>query len=230
VRDEEIDDILKRAGATPHDVDPTVLDRIRGSIRTSMHPVRPLAPPMAFAAGLVAICAVVALAGAARLGLAGVQHLSALQRALVFPALAIFLFLAATSYVAERIPGQPRRVAPGRLLAIGSLALIGVFAIMFRDYGADRFMKLGIACLTAGLLNAAPAAFAIWFLLRRGFAVSPAASGLAAGTLAGLAGILMLELHCPNFEAPHVMLWHTSVLWVAGAAGAVIPYLIRKRT
>jgi hypothetical protein len=31
----------------------------------------------------------------------------------------------------------------------------------------------------------------------------------------------MLELHCANFEAPHVMLWHTAVIWVAAAAGAL---------
>jgi hypothetical protein len=228
VRDEEIDDILKREGATPPDVDATVLDRIRGSIRTSMQPVRRLPPPIALAAGLVAICAAVALGGAARLGLAGVQHLSTLQRALIFPTLATLLWLAAVTYVAERIPGQRRRVAPGPLLAIGSLALIGVFGIMFQNYGADRFLKQGITCLNAGLLHAAPTALAIWFLLRRGFAVNPAASGLAAGTLAGLAGVLMLELHCANFEAPHVMLWHTAVLWVAGAVGAMIPYLLRK--
>jgi hypothetical protein len=228
VRNDEIDNILRQAGAAPHEVDPRVLEGIRGSIRPSMHPVRPLPSPMALTIGLFAICSAVPLAGAVRLGLFGLQHLSTFQRALIFPALAIFLWLAALSYIAERIPGQPQRVAPNRLLAIGSLGLIAVFAILFRDYGTERFLSQGVTCLTAGLLHAVPATLAIWVLLRRGFAVNPAASGLAAGMLAGLAGVSMLELHCANFEAPHVMVWHTAVLWVAGAAGAITPSLFRK--
>jgi hypothetical protein len=40
------------------------------------------------------------------------------------------------------------------------------------------------------------------------------------GTLAGLAGLTMLELHCANFQVLHVMLWHTAVMPVSGASGA----------
>jgi hypothetical protein len=93
---------------------------------------------------------------------------------------------------------------------------------MFRDYRTDRFVPQGIACLTAGLLHAIPTALASWWLLRRGFAVNSVAAGLVAGTLAGLAGLTMLELHCANFQALHVMLWHTAVLVVSGAAGALL--------
>jgi hypothetical protein len=106
-------------------------------------------------------------------------------------------------------------------MALGSLALIAVFAILFRDYGTERFLPQGMTCLIAGLAHAIPAALAAWLLLRRGFAVDPVSAGVASGTLAGLAGVLMLELHCANFEAPHVMLWHTAVIWVAAAAGAL---------
>jgi hypothetical protein len=170
---------------------------------------------------LVAIGAVVAATGAARLGLAGFQHLSAFQRMLIFPALAILLWIAAEACVAERIPGYRRRIAPGRLLGIGSLILIAVFAALFADYHTERFVAQGMTCLVAGLAHAIPAGIATWLVVRRGFAVNPASAGLAAGTLAGLAGLSMLELHCANFEAPHVMLWHTAVIWVAAAVGAL---------
>jgi hypothetical protein len=50
-----------------------------------------------------------------------------------------------------------------------------------------------------------------------------------AGTLAGLAGVTMLELHCPNFEALHVMLWHTAVVPASGAAGALLGWLRNRR-
>jgi hypothetical protein len=66
---------------------------------------------------------------------------------------------------------------------------------------------------------AVPASLASWLILRRGFFVNSAAGGFAKGTLSGLAGIMMLELHCANFEAPHVMVWHIAVLPICGAAG-----------
>jgi len=53
-------------------------------------------------------------------------------------------------------------------------------------------------------------------------------AGLARGALAGLAGVGMLELHCPNFEAPHVMVWHTAVLPLSAAAGALLAWSSRS--
>ena len=46
-------------------------------------------------------------------------------------------------------------------------------------------------------------------------------AGLAAGTLAGLAGVIALELHCPNFRAMHVMVWHTIVILVSASLGGL---------
>ena len=229
MRDREIDEILRQAGQAPHDVDPALLDRVARSIGSSLRPVRPLPPAWVLAGGLVLICVAVALAGAARSGFYGIQKLSVLEGTLIFPALAILMWLAATACVTEMIPGSRRRVAPGYLLGAGSLALLAVFAVLFRDYRTDRFVSQGVACLTAGLLHAIPTALASWFLLRRGFAVNPVASGLVAGTLAGLAGVTMLELHCANFQALHVMLWHTAVMPVSGAAGALLAWAARLR-
>ncbi len=222
MRDSEIDEILEQAGQVPHDVAPALLDRVAGSIGPSLGPVRPLPPAWVLAGGLVLICAAVALAGAARLGLYGIQKLSAFERALIFPALAVLIWLAATACVSEMIPGSRRRVAPGALVWAGSLTLAAVFAVLFHDYRTDHFVSQGVACLTAGLLHAIPAGLASWLLLRRGFAVNSVAAGLMAGALAGLAGVTMLELHCPNFEAPHVMLWHTAVMPISAAAGALL--------
>ena len=229
MRDGEIDEILKQAAQAPHDVDPAVLERVARSIGSSLRPVRPLPPAWVLAGGLVLICAFVALAGAARLGLYGMQRLSVLERALIFPALCILIWLAATACVSEIIPGSRRRVAPGFLLGAGSLALLAVFTVLFRDYRTDRFVSQGVACLTAGLLHAIPAALASWLILRRGFAVNSVAAGLAVGTLAGLAGVTMLELHCANFQALHVMLWHTAVVPLSGAAGALLSFAGRPR-
>jgi len=222
VRDREIDEILRQAAQVPHDVGPALLDRIAGSIGSSLRPVRPLPPGWVLAGGLILICAAVALAGASRLGFYGIQKMSAWERALVFPALGIVLWLAAAACIGEMVPGARRRVSPGFLLGAGSLAVLAVFAILFHDYRTDHFVSQGMACLTAGLLNAIPAALLSWLLLRRGFAVNSLGAGMAVGTLAGVAGLAMLELHCPNFQALHVMLWHTAVMPVSGAAGALL--------
>jgi len=229
VRDREIDNILNRAAQAPHDVDPALLDRVTASIGASLRPVRPVPPVWVLASGLILICAAVAVGGAALLGFHGIQNLSVLERALIFPALAILVFLAATTFAGQMIPGSRRRVAPGALPGVGSFALVAVFAALFHDYRTVDFVHQGIVCLVAGLILAIPAGLASWLLLRRGFAVNTVAAGLVAGTLAGVAGVTMLELHCQNFEALHVMLWHTAVIPVSGVVGASLAWFFRFR-
>jgi hypothetical protein len=109
------------------------------------------------------------------------------------------------------------------LLGTSNVVLLAIFAVLFRDYHTEQFVHQGMICLVAGMAHAIPTAFASWLLLRRGFAVNPVAAGLVAGTLGGLAGVTMLELHCPNFQAFHVMLWHTAVILVSAGAGALLP-------
>ncbi len=225
MRDSGIDDILNKAAQAPHDVAPGLLDRVARSIGPPLVPVRPRRAAWALESGLVLICAVVALGGAARLGLHGVQELSVAERAVIFPALCVLIWLAAAACAGETTPGSRRRVSPGILLGAGSLALTAIFAALFHDYRTERFVAQGVACLSAGLLDAIPAGLVGWLLLRRGFAVSAVGAGLAAGTLAGLAGLTMLELHCPNFEALHVMVWHTAVIPISGLAGALLGWL-----
>jgi len=73
-------------------------------------------------------------------------------------------------------------------------------------------------------------AFLSWLLLRRGFAVNSVSAGLVGGALAGLCGVTMLELHCVNFEALHVLVWHTAVVPVSAAAGALVGWALRSRS
>jgi hypothetical protein len=203
-------------------VDPALLQRIANSMGASLQPVRPLPSSGVLIAALVAAAVAVASAGATILGLHGIQALGALRIALIFPVLLALTGFAAVVCVGEMIPGSRHPVAPWVLLACGCLALTAVFALLFTGYRFERFVSQGVACLTAGLLVAIPAALVSWWVLRRGFAVNSRAAGVAVGTLAGLAGVGMLELHCPNFEAPHIMVWHTAVLALGGAAGALV--------
>jgi hypothetical protein len=229
VRDREIDEVLEKAAQAPHEVDPTLLERVASSIKSSMQPVRSLPPTWVLAAGLFLICSAVALAGAARAGFYGIEKLSVLDRALIFPTLSILAWVVAAEFVSEMIPGSRRRMGPVALLTLASLVLLGLFALLFRAYQTDHFVSAGIKCLVTGLLHAIPAALLSWLLLRRGFAVNSVAAGLVGGTLAGLAGVTVLELHCANFQALHVLLWHTAVVPVSGVAGALVGWALRFR-
>lgn len=229
MKEREIDELLARVAKDAPAVSPALLESIAGSIKLSMRPVRPMLPAWLLTAGLILIAAAVALAGAARAGLYGIERLTAFERGLIFPALVLLLWAAAAEFVASMVPGSRRRIHPGVLLAISCLALMGIFGGVFRDYHTTHFVSAGIACLVAGLAHAIPVAFLSWLLLRRGFAVNPVAAGAVAGTLAGLAGVTMLELHCPNFQLLHILVWHTAVLPVAAAAGALLAWALQLR-
>lgn len=89
-------------------------------------------------------------------------------------------------------------------------------------------MPAGVASPSAGLLHGIPAGL-LWWLLRRGYAVNAVVAGPASGVLAGLAGITLLELDCTNFETFHLLVWHTLVVPLSGAVGAIIGWVLRDR-
>lgn len=229
MKDEEIDEVLNKAARAPLDLEPALLQRISATIQSSLRPVRPLPAAWAITCGLIFICAAVSLGSAARAGFFGVEKMDLLERCLIFPVLAMLAWVMGTAFVHEMIPGSRRRVSSGTLLALGCAALLGLFALLFRDYQTDHFFSIGIVCLVTGFIHAVPAGLLCWLLLRRGFAVNPFSAGLIAGTLAGLAGVGVLELHCPNFQAAHILVWHTAVVPVSAAAGVLVGWLVRRR-
>lgn len=225
--DREIDQKLEKAAAAPHAVDAAVLARVKESVGSSLQPVRRLPGTFILASGLILISAAVAIAGAARAGFYGIEQLNLWQRALIFPVLIVLIWLAAAEFASEMIPGSRRWLSSNALLQISNVALLIVFALIFRDYHTDHFLSAGLACLFTGVLHAIPTALLAWLLLRRGFAVNRIAAGLAAGILGGLAGVTMLELHCSNFQAAHVLVWHTAVVPVSGGLGAFLAWILR---
>jgi hypothetical protein len=225
----EIDEILKKAAQAPHAVDPALLERVTASIRPWLRPVRPLAPRWLLTAGLLLIAAAISIVGAARAGFFGFEKMEGLERLLIFLTLGVFACASATKMVAELIPGSRYRVSARVLLGASCAALVAVFAFSFRDYHTEHFLSAGVVCLVVGLLHAIPVALLGWLLLRRGFAVNPVAAGVITGVLAGLAGVTMLELHCPNFEAFHILVWHTAVIPVSAALGGLAAKLLRPK-
>ncbi len=225
----EMDDLLRASAPAPGALDPALLKRIADSIERPVRPVRPLPPSWLLTAGAVLICAGVALAGAARAGFFGFLKMDVFERALIFSALALLIPVAGSEFVHAMIPGSRRRLSSGALLITATAILAGVLAILFRDYQTSRFFSAGIACLATGFAHAVPAGLLAWLLLRRGFAVNYVSAGLAAGALGGLAGVGMLELHCPNFQAAHVLVWHLAVVPLSAGAGALLARALGSR-
>jgi hypothetical protein len=227
VTDEQVDKVLQEASGAAQQVDPALLKRIADSLGSSMRPVRPLPPTWVLTAGLTLICVLVAVTAAGRLGFFGIAQLKPSERLVIFSALGILVWLAATEFVGQLIPASRQRFTAGAFLGISTAALLGAFALVFRDYHTERFIAAGVACLLTGLLLAIPAGLLSWALLRRGFAVNPVAAGLVGGALAGLGGLTVLELHCANFQALHVLVWHTAVVPVSAAGGALVGCMVR---
>jgi hypothetical protein len=228
----EIDEILNRAARERPELDPALLGRISDSIAAELKPVQPLPSTGVLSAVLLAIGAAMGLAGAAIAGFHGLERQSLPQRLSIFALLGLLAWAAAAAFAQAMIPGSRQRLRPGNLALLSVLLLLGLFGLLFDDYRTSAFVSSGVACLSIGLLGAVPTALLGWRFLRRGFAVSTMAAGVAAGTLAGLSGVLLLELHCDNFQALHVLLWHTAVVPISAAAGAAVGWLLgwlRKR-
>lgn len=220
MNDRDIDRLL--SGATiPQAPKSETLGRIAESVAESIRPVRPLPASWLLTGGVFLVCMAVALAGSAALGFLGIEKMSALERGAVFMALAILALVSASEMVSTMIPGSRRQLSSGGLFAVVGLCLATVLAMCFRNYQTTHFWHAGFVCLGVGALHAIPAGLMSWWLLRKGFAVDPVSAGLAAGTAAGLAGVGMLELHCPNFQAAHVLVWHVGVLVVSAGLGVL---------
>ncbi len=227
--DSQLDALLAGAAASSPAPPQPLLDRIAYTLQPTLRPVRQLANPWLLTAGVAAAAALVALAGAWRAGFNGFAKMTASERILIFSILAACVALAARKFISERTPGSRTRISAAALSAIIAFALLAVFAFIFQDYRTTHFISAGLLCLVTGLLHAAPVALLAWLIVRRGFSVNANSSGLIAGTLAGLAGITLLEFHCSNFEALHILVWHTAVLPVSALAGALLAWYLHQR-
>lgn len=217
---DEIDKILAEEAdrSFPRRVDDILIRRVQSAVLKDLRSVRPLPPPWVLKAIFVAVFSAFAAVSAWVLGLHGLAVLSQVQRGLILLALLGAAWLAATACVHEMSPAAGRRL-DAMTLAIAVAGFPIVFALVFRNYSPHDLVKEGVPCLIAGLCVAIPTGFAIAWILRGGYVLRWTAAGLAAGVLSGLAGLGMLELHCANLKAIHVIIWHVAVLLVSGLLG-----------
>jgi negative regulator of sigma F NrsF-like protein len=220
--------MLEKALPPAQDLNASLRERLTRPM-SAPQAVRPLAPARVLTGGLVLSCAAVALIAAARVGFDGIERLGPAAGALILGTLLVLAWLMAAQFVAEMTPASLRRLSSGTALTLACAALLAVFAWLFRDYRTEAFIASGIGCLETGLMIALPAALLCFLWLRRGLALHPVSAGLAGGALAGLAGVALLELNCVNFQAAHVLVWHTAVIPVSAALAALLAWALRSR-
>lgn len=204
------------------DFDPRVLETIGASLLPALKPVRPIAPRWIWIGAFVLLAGAIAVIGASALGMQGLWAATALQRTVILSTICLGAFAAAEVVAREMTPGNKRHISAAKVLAGSSVAIVLAFGLLFRNHGIADFVHSGIPCLATGLSFSAGTALLITLLVRRGFILDTAGAGMAAGTLAGWTGLCLLELHCANLSAPHVIVWHAAVLAVSGTAGWLI--------
>jgi|HubBroStandDraft_1064217.scaffolds.fasta_scaffold253120_2 hypothetical protein len=229
---EEIDRTLSEmlsAPASGSAVRPELAHAIEERIGRALSPVRPLKPARYYAAGFALIFLAPILAGVGLLRPSGIVGMSVAMILIGFGGLAICGGLLAMSLAADMSPGS-RRPAPPVALTVGILiVLAAIFGALFPYRPETSFWLNSGKCLLLGGAFALPAAALAWRLLRRGAVLSPAVSGAAAGLLGGLAGVVVLEIHCPDLNVAHILFAHWGVALAFAAVGWLAGARIEKR-
>ena len=210
------------------------LRRIQTDIAAGLKPVRPLPLSRIFLFAFAIIFLLVAAAGAFLLGMNGWRALTMAQRSAVFMTLAASAILLAISLGRQIVPGSKYAFSPATLPFAILAGLMIMMAATFRSQQDSAFMASGLRCTKNGLTYAIPAAFLLWLALRRGAILFPKLIGAAAGGLAGLIGLSVLEMNCPNLNVFHVLVWHGGVVLISLLGGALVgaaaEYIDRSRS
>jgi hypothetical protein len=198
------------------------LKQIESAVIADLRPVRPMASDAVYVGAFAGIFITVCIVSCYLLaGQHGWEALSNLQRPVVFIPLLAIASLLAFSLVRQMRPAA-------KYIRITALSAAGVFifliasvALIFHPMHETAFAHDSLVCFRAGMAFAIPTAILFTIVLWRGAALSPALTGATAGGLAGLAGLTILEIHCPNMNVYHIVVAHLSVVLVCALAGFI---------
>lgn len=198
------------------------LRRINAGILQDLRPIRPLAPSRILLLWFGVVFLAVVAGGALLLGMNGWGVLSLLQRIAIFVMLAVSAVLLSVSIVRQMVPGSRHIIAPVVVIAAIPVGLMMVIEALFRSQQEPTFFSTGVICMKNGLRCAIPAGFLLSLVIRRGAVLYPKLAGAVAGGLAGLTGLSVLEVNCPNLNAFHIVVWHVGVVVIGSLGGALL--------
>jgi len=203
------------------------LKQIQTGIAGNLKPVRPLPPSRFFLLAFALVFLSVVAVGALKIRTNGWVVLSMGQKIAVFATLAASAILLALSMVRQMVPGSKHAISPASLPIAILIALMLVMAAVFRTEEEFAFVANGLMCMRNGLAYSIPTAFLFWILLRRGAILFPKLVGAAAGGFAGLIGLSVIEINCPNLNGYHILAWHWGVVMISSLAGSVLGAAVR---
>jgi hypothetical protein len=202
--------------------------RIEAAILPGLCPVSPLPGVWLVAAALLlSSIAVIAIANW-RLGVEGWDARNGLQSAVDFSLLGISVVALANLLSQQMMPGSGYRAAVWVWLAVPLVALLAALAALYGDVWKPDYVAWAVNCLKIGTACAACSAPLFWLALRRGFSLHPIAQGAAAGLLAGLVGVTVLEIYCPYLDRFHIFVSHIGAAVIAALAGAAFCWIKDK--
>jgi len=184
--------------------------------------VRPLAAARHFFRAFVGIFFSIVALGVYRMGAFAIAVMTPLQTAAILSALAISTGLLAYSLVHQIVPGSRHRIPPRPLPVAITILLTIAIALLFQFQHERHFWGNAWGCIRAGTPIGVLAAVPFSLLLRRGAILSASMTGAATGLLAGLVGTTVLEIHCPNLDAWHILVSHLGVAMLCALAGLVM--------
>jgi hypothetical protein len=203
-------------------VDPATsatLRQIAECLAANLRPVRPMAAKRYSFGALVGIFISFVAIGGHRMGAFAIAVMTPLQIAAILGVLAIATGLVAYSLVNQMVPGSRHRIPPMLLLVGIAIMLTITIAVLFQFQHERHFWIKCWACIQAGTPIGILAAVPFGLVLRRGAILSPGATGAATGLLAGLVGTSVLEIHCPNLDAWHILVSHLGVAILCAMLG-----------
>jgi len=203
---------------------PATLRQMAEGMASNLRPVRPVAPAPYFFGAFVSIFVSIVALGVYRMGAFNIAVMTPLQTAAILNVLAISAGLLAYSLVHQMVPGSRHRIPPRLLPLAIMMSLTIATAVLFQFQIERGFWGNAWACIRAGIPIGFMAAVPFWLVLRRGAILSPGMTGAATGLLAGLVGTSVLEIHCPNLDAWHILVSHLGVAMLCALVGLAIGF------
>ncbi len=209
MKDRELDQLLGAANFPS--LPARRVNDIESAVVADLKPVRPLAPAGTYAAAFLCILIGACVLDCLLVGQHGWHALTVLQRSLIFIPLAAIAALLVYSVVHQMTPAAKYPRSTAMLASAFFLWLLVFMLLIFRPASEPGFVEHGFACFRTGMAFALPSGLLFGVLLRRGAGFTPLLTGATAGGLAGLIGLTVLEIHCPNLNLYHIVVWHVLV-------------------